>query len=1418
MALMGLHTNWLTGSYAGDREYILRSTENNELFRGVNVSVNLRDHFDQNNSIALGYGLDLLVNSDTTINSYLMAAGLATLTSQDATTLAQARAYRSTQLANGQPVSATTMQNFVNQLSLDLLTDATARGLLNVVANDKESQLIHDLTAGGMSASDLNTFSGTREYAALVSLKFNGISPVVRDKDGVYLRNTKMLDAILDGNRAEAWYEIRYNSNGNDLTGLAKRRFFEADTFGLYRAGASSSTIPDAEAKDVFRMYTSHREAIQAYELKYAAQIAAANNDYLLVADQVEAWAQDSQIARQYLIATYSEGRTIDGEVLVGQDAVLPGDRLDGTTLNDLIFGEQGHDILKGEAGGDVILGGAGTDQLTGGVGNDYLDGGAGYDTYIYRINDGQDTIRDADGRGSVFYDGKLVVGGVRSADSTGAYTSLDGTFTFLQSGTDLIVNNLITLKNYMPGQLGIQLTDAPATSTQLPPTFRTISGDFLPLDTDVVEGGVQIGFDDLGNIIQDPASPSDWQDTLNGSGNNDLINGGALRDRLTALGGDDIVIGGSDIDVLIGQEGNDQLFADQLMTVASLTSREHVGGLVGTGAQGDFLTGGLNDDVLVGGAGHDALYGGAGKDLIFGGAGNDVIDGDEDFVATGFGWFYSFSDRFSYTLFNAVKLSDGSLVGDDDEIYGGAGDDVIIGHKGNDLLYGEAGDDEISGSEGDDLVFGGADNDFIQGDDVGHRGNDYLDGGDGDDVVLGADGDDIVVGGAGHDILYGEAASLLGVSGDDVLDGGEGDDELFGTGGNDILVGGAGNDVLLGDFSNDTVPGNDFLYGGDGDDRLAGFAGDDTLDGGDGVDELQGGDGSDLLHGGAGNDQLFGQGNDDTLFGDEGDDAIAGNDGNDFLVGGVDNDILEGGIGDDTLFGGAGADVLAGSAGADIYVFNLGDGIDTIQDTAGEGNRLVFGAGITDQDITLGIGSLLLRVGLNGDAIHIQGFDPANPTVPAGIDRFEFADGTTLTHAELVVRGFDLVGTAGNDSLNGGETYRGIYGLDGDDVLTGGALDNVLDGSGGQDLIFGNGGVDQLSGGSGDDVMRGGTGDDVLTGGTGNDSLEGEAGNDVLNGGIGGDQLLGGEGADTYQFNLGDGIDSISDSMDVAEPNRVLFGPGITSSSLTLTTDFGQVLVRPGLAFEGVTIGADGSDALGFHAVDLFQFEDGTSLTYADLVARGFDLDGTEFDDFLFGTNVVDRFRGGIGNDRLEGGEGGDTYFINLGDGVDTIVDTALADAGNDVVFDAGIASADLRLDLAPDQSDSNLSDLLIRIGLGGDAIQMDTFDRNDVMGPRTVETFRFADGSTLTYEQLLARGFDLTGTDGDDQISGTNVADRIVAGDGADVLRSGAGDDTLEGGLGHDRLIGGQGNDTYEFGPGSGHDTIVEFQGESG
>ena len=91
-----------------------------------------------------------------------------------------------------------------------------------------------------------------------------------------------------------------------------------------------------------------------------------------------------------------------------------------------------------------------------------------------------------------------------------------------------------------------------------------------------------------------------------------------------------------------------------------------------------------------------------------------------------------------------------------------------------------------------------------------------------------------------------------------------------------------------------------------------------------------------------------------------------------------------------------------------------------------------------------------------------------------------------------------------------------------------------------------------------------------------------------------------------------------------------------------------------------GIKNGANGSDVLGFRAVDKFEFTDGTSITYAELVARGFDIVGTLFDDQLFGTNVVDRITGGAGNDQLEGGAGDDTFFFNQGDGLDNLTDQA--------------------------------------------------------------------------------------------------------------------------------------------------------------
>lgn len=1155
-------------------------------------------------------------------------------------------------------------------------------------------------------------------------------------------------------------------------------------------------------------------------------------------------------------------------------------DGLQGSEGNDTIDAGELEDWLRGNGGDDVLLGGGGADRMQGGDGHDYLFS----DQLVNLAELASLNTFTGVGTGLEYLNGgggdDVLVGGAVADELFGA------------AGADLLLGG--GGSDFLGGD----------DNWRLPyPMFAT--GFYVDEQGTILFGNLE------NDSTKQEIEEFGQADEMYGGDGADIIWGGGGNDLLYGDSGDDWMTGDSGDDSIFGGDGNDQIQGEN----AELT----------IGSTNDYLDGGNGDDYVLGAQGDDVVIGGLGSDHLYGEATNLL-----------------------------------GVIGDD-ILDGGDGDDFLYGQGGDDTLFGGVGDDELIGdftndtAPGNDLLFGDAGIDHLQGE----AGDDTLDGGDDADELLGGSGDDALFGGNGNDLLFGEATSFQGQAGDDLLDGGEGADYLQGSGGDDTLWGGAGNDQLFGDDPLDLTiaEGDDWLDGEDGDDQLQGGTGTDALFGGDGDDVLfgdrtaldptPGNGGNDELNGGLGRDSLFGDGGDDQLTGGAGNDVLDGGGGQDTYVfslgddfdtivdttgegnrlvfgagisstgiivamgpddslvlrtgnleeavqiqnfglsnlnglhpiesfefsdgailtyvqlaatglavsgwlgddqlvgtaqgervfGGGGNDLINAGAGNDVLSGGTGNDILIGGDGQDTYIFRAGWGIDQIHDASGEGNQLVFGSGISRASLSLGfrqttipgeggeeegeggspgtvLNYLVVRTGGIGDAVEVEWFDPANQSASLAVDQFVFADGTTLTSPELLADGLELMGTNGIDTLNGQDIYRRIRGLAGDDLLTGGTIDNVMEGGDGRDLLLSNGGSDQLSGGTDDDVLRGGAGDDVLNGESGNDSLEGEAGADVLVGGSGDDQLNGGEGSDTYRFNLGDGLDALFDSGSNAETDTVLFGGGITAGALSLSSQVGQIVINVGTSSDGVQLGSS-FDVFGSQTIERFQFVDGSILTYADLMARGFTINGTELDDVLLGTNLTDRFHGGLGNDRLEGNEGNDSYVFNVGDGLDAIVDVASIDAGNEVLFGAGIASADLRLGLASDQSDPSLNDLLLHVGSNGDAIQLDTFDRNNVLGPHSVQTFRFADGSMLTHEEMVARGFDLTGTDGDDQIIGTNIVDRIVAGNGADVLRSGVGDDTLDGGAGNDRLIGGRDSDTYVFGPGSGHDTIVEFQG---
>ncbi len=84
----------------------------------------------------------------------------------------------------------------------------------------------------------------------------------------------------------------------------------------------------------------------------------------------------------------------------LGHDTLNGGngrDLLNGALGNDILIGGTGHDRLLGGNGSDDLRGMSGRDLLIGGRDNDVLTGGFGSDRFMFRNNDGDDTITDFD-------------------------------------------------------------------------------------------------------------------------------------------------------------------------------------------------------------------------------------------------------------------------------------------------------------------------------------------------------------------------------------------------------------------------------------------------------------------------------------------------------------------------------------------------------------------------------------------------------------------------------------------------------------------------------------------------------------------------------------------------------------------------------------------------------------------------------------------------------------------------------------------------------------------------------------------------------------------------------------------------------------------------------------------------------------
>ncbi|QFS47669.1 hypothetical protein GXM_05161 [Nostoc sphaeroides CCNUC1] len=268
---------------------------------------------------------------------------------------------------------------------------------------------------------------------------------------------------------------------------------------------------------------------------------------------------------------------------------------------------------------------------------------------------------------------------------------------------------------------------------------------------------------------------------------------------------------------------------------------------------------------------------------------------------------------------------------------------------------------------------------------------------------------------------------------------------------------------------------------------------------------------------------------------------GVNGTNGADNLVGKNYGDIINAQAGNDTITGNQGNDILTGGGGKDKFVYNLGDGVDTITDFGGLGkgsnpsaaiiaevDTLKFqGAGLTAQNLLLTQNASNLEITFEGvvdDKVILQNFLLENLDNTSAVGNILFNGQTSISESFDV---FDANST--QNAISNRNTVTFLNDLNNN--LTG--FDNsadVINAQGGDDRIDGKSGNDLLRSGAGKDTLLGGAGNDTLLGGNGNDILIGGAGDDILIGGDFSDTLTGGSGNDQFIYRTLSNGDRITD------------------------------------------------------------------------------------------------------------------------------------------------------------------------------------------------------------------------------------------------------------------------------------------------
>ncbi|HEU0116014.1 MAG TPA: hypothetical protein VFQ80_15110, partial [Thermomicrobiales bacterium] len=559
----------------------------------------------------------------------------------------------------------------------------------------------------------------------------------------------------------------------------------------------------------------------------------------------------------------------------------------------------------------------------------------------------------------------------------------------------------------------------------------------------------------------------------------------------------------------------------------------------------------------------------------------------------------------------------------------------------------------------------------------------------------------------------------------------------------------------------------------------------------------------------------LFGSGtigdsiNHVTRLGTAADDILVGDSAPNDMVGGLGNDVLVGNGGADVLRGGAGNDTLVIASTAFLRVAG-GDGIDTL---AFSGAINMVDADFRQIDgiesIRLANAATTLILGANAS----QAIDAPQVTI----------DGAAVTNAAVNIDGsafpralsVNLANDAANVIVTGGN---------GNDTLIGGKGDDFFDGGGGADAITGGGGNDTVSylssalavgvdlttglgsaGAAGDtligienlwgsnqgDILTGNDGANTLSGFSGNDTLNGGGGDDLVDGGPGNDVAFLGTGNDVFQWNPGDGNDTVDgqDGVDRLDFNGAGFAENIDISA-------NGAHVRLARDVDNVTMDLNNVELIRFKALggaDNIVINDlsGTGATlggvHVDLAgsAGGGDgavdtvtVNGTADNDVInvFPSNGVIGVTGVPAAITIFNAESGDQLLVNGGAGNDTINAPAMTASTITLTLDGGAGD---------DTLVGGQGNNILRGGVGNDAYFVSNIGDQALENPGEGNDTVF---STVDF-RLSANVDNLIMQGGADlQGYGNALVNAIFGNSGNNILDGGAGADAMTGGLGND------------------------------